>query len=79
MCSNGNFAKNQHNTSLLFKNLYMKSLKKSTDSANLCSMSFLKVLKSKIKRADNAPTFKHSEQGMRGLEAFNSRFRVATS
>jgi len=57
----------------------MKSIKKPADSANLCSMSFLKVLKSRIRKADRQTSFKHSEQRRRGLDAFNSKFQVATS
>jgi len=57
----------------------MNSNKKPTDSTNLCSMSFLKVLKSKIKQADNDSATMNSDQRMNGLSAFNSKFRAATN
>jgi len=42
-------------------------------------MSFLKALKSRIKKAEQNNPKNYSEQSMRGSNRFNSRFKTATS
>jgi len=53
----------------------MKYRTKPTESANLCSMNFLKVLKSRIKKSDMKLSRNNSEQSRRGLTSFNSKFK----
>jgi len=44
----------------------MKYRTKPTETTNLCSMNFLKVLKSRIKKSDKKFPKNNSEQGIRG-------------
>ena len=41
-------------------------------------MNFLKVLKSRIKKSDKKFPKNNSEQGIRGLSNFNSKFKPVT-
>lgn len=76
---NGNLAKRTRTKKLVVKKTYhMIKNKKSTEAANLCSMSFLKVLKSRIKKADQSSVKMHSDAKFRGLDAF-ANFRALTS
>ena len=77
---NGNLAKRTRTKKLVVKKTYhMIKNKKSPEAANLCSMSFLKVLKSRIKKADTTATNNYSESKLSGLDAFGPKFRAITS
>jgi hypothetical protein len=53
----------------------MKYNTKPTETANLCSMNFLKVLKSRIKKTDKKVSKFNSSQSMRGLANLNAKFK----